>query len=195
MNMADELNFHTNVSAQEIDDVVSQFRLFNRRLSQQQRQKLFGELPKITEADLVTSGHQDDVCPICFNTFLSTLAEEEVAHAMDSPAHSVDELGVTKLQNTCGHIFCRKDIIKWITEGHDSCPSCRQPLVTDEARREGGVFPQPAENWLRPWLADPYMVVRDSGLPAQLPTLLVDSFNGPGSVVENNQYQFTGMYS
>ncbi|KAF8558929.1 hypothetical protein OG21DRAFT_1503887 [Imleria badia] len=52
----------------------------------------------------------DDVCPICFNTFLATLAEEEVARAMDSPAHPVDELGVTKLQNTCGHIFCRKEL-------------------------------------------------------------------------------------
>lgn len=52
----------------------------------------------------------DDVCPICFNTFLATLAEEEVGHAMDSPAHPVDELGVTKLQNTCGHIFCRKEL-------------------------------------------------------------------------------------
>lgn len=52
----------------------------------------------------------DDVCPICFNTFLATLAEEEIAHAMDSPAHPVDELGVTKLRNTCGHIFCRKEL-------------------------------------------------------------------------------------
>lgn len=29
---------------------------------------------------------------------------------MDSPAHPVDELGVTRLQNTCGHIFCRKEL-------------------------------------------------------------------------------------
>lgn len=76
--MADEHiehNFETNVSAQEIDEVISQFRLFNRRLSQRsvilalhfhwstltllrQRQKLFGELPKMTEADLVASGRQ-----------------------------------------------------------------------------------------------------------------------------------------
>lgn len=56
---------------------------------------------------------------------------------MDSAAHPVEELGVTKLQNTCGHIFCRKEcvwsgfsflrnmlmyvctlsIMKWITDG------------------------------------------------------------------------------
>jgi uncharacterized protein YbaR (Trm112 family) len=190
-----ELNLNTIVSAQEIDEVVSQFRLFNRRLSQQQRQKLFSELPKMTEADLVASGHQDDVCPICFNTFLAILAEEEIAHAMDSPAHPVDEQGVTKLHNTCGHIFCRKDIMKWITEGHDSCPSCRRPLITDEERRERGVFPQSEENWLRPWLVDSHMVTRDSGLPAQLPTVSIDSFHGLGSVAENDRYQFAGMYS
>lgn len=52
----------------------------------------------------------DDICPICFNSFLATLAEEEVAQVMDSPAHPVDELGVTKLRKTCGHMFCRKEL-------------------------------------------------------------------------------------
>ncbi|KAN0097397.1 hypothetical protein V8E55_001843 [Tylopilus felleus] len=195
MNMADEhveFNFNADISAQEIDEVVSQFRLFNRRLSPQQRQKLFGELPKMTETDLVTSGRQDDVCPICFNTFLATLAEEEVARAMDSAAHPVEELGVTKLQNTCGHIFCRKDIMKWITDGHDSCPSCRRPLITEEERRAGA---SGGESWLRPWLADPHMVARDPGLPAQLPTVAINSLRGFGGVAETNRHQFTGMYS
>lgn len=82
MNMADEhveFNFNADISAQEIDEVVSQFRLFNRRLSPQsvtsprflwtaltsprQRQKLFGELPKMTETDLVTSGRQGELLP------------------------------------------------------------------------------------------------------------------------------------
>jgi len=52
----------------------------------------------------------DAVCPICYNTFLSILAEEETARAMDSPAHPVEELGVTKLERTCGHLFCRKEL-------------------------------------------------------------------------------------
>lgn len=29
---------------------------------------------------------------------------------MDSPAHPVEELGVTRLVRTCGHIFCRKEL-------------------------------------------------------------------------------------
>ncbi|KAI9574620.1 hypothetical protein HD554DRAFT_2166089 [Boletus coccyginus] len=207
--MADEYidpNLNTIVSAQEIDEVVSQFRLFNRRLSHQQRQKLFNELPRVTEADLVASGHQDDVCPICFNAFLATLAEEEVAHAMDSPAHPVDELGVTKLQNTCGHIFCRKELRMkglvifthfrtglYLNWQHDSCPSCRRPLVTDEERREGGVSPQPGR--LPPWLVDSHIVARDAGIPTQLPTLSIDPFHELRGVVENSRYQLAGMYS
>lgn len=77
--MADEdieLDADTILSAQEIDDVVSQFRLFNRRLSQQsvtlpryclpltsprQMHKFVTELPKVTEADLVASGHQGEL--------------------------------------------------------------------------------------------------------------------------------------
>lgn len=52
----------------------------------------------------------DAVCPICYNTFLAILAEEETAKAMDSPAHPIEELGVTKLARTCGHLFCRKEL-------------------------------------------------------------------------------------
>ena len=29
---------------------------------------------------------------------------------MDSPAHPIEELGVTRLVRTCGHIFCRKEL-------------------------------------------------------------------------------------
>jgi hypothetical protein len=91
-------------------------------------QRLFSELPRVTEADLTISDRHgkaplpgarplvtegrciDGVCPICFNSLLAILAEEETAHAMDSPAHAIEELGVTKLQKTCGHIFCRKEL-------------------------------------------------------------------------------------
>ncbi|KDR74463.1 hypothetical protein GALMADRAFT_250427 [Galerina marginata CBS 339.88] len=54
-----------------------------------------------------------------------------MALVMDTPAHPVEELGVTKLDKTwqCGHMFCRRDISKWIGSGHDSCPMCRRPLL------------------------------------------------------------------
>ena len=43
------------------------------------------------------------------NTFRASLAEEEMAQAMDSPAQPAEGLGVTRLTDTCGHIFCRKE--------------------------------------------------------------------------------------
>ena len=44
------------------------------------------------------------------NTFLASLAEEEMARAMDSPAQPAEDLGVTRLIDTCGHAFCRKEL-------------------------------------------------------------------------------------
>lgn len=41
--------------------------------------------------------------------YLTLLTEEEMALALDTPAHPVEELGVTRLVDTCGHIFCRKE--------------------------------------------------------------------------------------
>ena len=52
---------------------------------------------------------QDSSCSICMNTFRASLAEEEMARAMDSPAQPAEGLGVTRLTDTCGHIFCRKE--------------------------------------------------------------------------------------
>ncbi|KAI0754951.1 hypothetical protein C8Q80DRAFT_1117491 [Daedaleopsis nitida] len=67
-------------------------------------------LPKLIESDLATLGQSDSTCPICLTSLLAILAEEEMAIAMDSPAHPIEELGVTRLVNTCGHIFCRKEL-------------------------------------------------------------------------------------
>ena len=44
------------------------------------------------------------------NTFLASLADEEYALVMDSPAHPIEDLGVTRLSKTCGHAFCRKEL-------------------------------------------------------------------------------------
>jgi len=49
-------------------------------------------------------------CIICYNSYASLLAEEETAHALDSPAHPVEDLGLTRLDAEwqCKHTFCRK---------------------------------------------------------------------------------------
>jgi len=54
---------------------------------------------------------------------------------MDSPAHPIEELGIAKLAQSwqCGHIFCRRDITKWITSGHDSCPLCRRQFLQQQS--------------------------------------------------------------
>ncbi|KAL0949931.1 hypothetical protein HGRIS_009957 [Hohenbuehelia grisea] len=96
-----------------------------------QTKELLDELPRLTEDQVNQLGHKESVCPICFTSLLAILSEEEMAIAMDSPAHPIEELGVTRLaaEWQCGHIFCRRDISKWIVEGHDSCPTCRRPLL------------------------------------------------------------------
>ncbi|KAI0372132.1 hypothetical protein BV20DRAFT_964221 [Pilatotrama ljubarskyi] len=95
-------------------------------------------LPKLTESDLETLGESDSTCPICLTSLLAVLAEEEMALAMDTPAHPVEELGVTRLVDTCGHIFCRKDIRGWLYQGNTTCPTCRRPFIApapgDDAR-------------------------------------------------------------
>ena len=48
---------------------------------------------------------------------------------MDSPAHPIEELGVTRLAQTCGHIFCRKELSVFLAPrlvpGSHSRPSAR----------------------------------------------------------------------
>ncbi|CCM03534.1 uncharacterized protein FIBRA_05668 [Fibroporia radiculosa] len=61
-------------------------------------------LPKLTETDLEALGQT---------------AEEETALAMDSPAHPLEELGVTRLSQTCGHVFCRKDSTGQLDDAFD----------------------------------------------------------------------------
>ncbi|KAL4075889.1 hypothetical protein J3A83DRAFT_4370112 [Scleroderma citrinum] len=190
------------LAADEIDDLVSQFRLrtSNRRLSHQQMQILFDGLPAITEADLTEDHKLDAVCPICYNTLVAILAEEETAKAMDSPTHPIEEMGVTKLQKTCGHLFCRKDIMKWISEGHDSCPSCRRPLLTDAERRENEPRP-PAGDRFRPWRG--LELATRSRLPNRPLNFSAALGVGPDGIGsqdrsnegQNERYEFSGMYS
>jgi hypothetical protein len=84
--------------------------LFFYSLFSSQIESIVENLPRLTEADLERLGHKDASCSICLNTFLACLAEEEIAYAMDSPAQPVEDRGVTRLAETCGHVFCRKEL-------------------------------------------------------------------------------------
>jgi hypothetical protein len=35
-----------------------------------------------------------------------------MGYATDSPAHAAGELGVTRLAQSCGHVFCRKECVR-----------------------------------------------------------------------------------
>ncbi|KAI9452079.1 hypothetical protein F5148DRAFT_526478 [Russula earlei] len=64
------------------------------RLTADQIEAVIEGLPRLTEADLERFGHHDSSCPICLNTFLASLAEEEMAYVMDSPAQPLETCGV-----------------------------------------------------------------------------------------------------
>jgi len=86
-------------------------------------------LPRLTETDV----DLDAVCPICLVTLGAHLAEEDMASVMASPAQDTADLGVTRLQETCHHVFCRKDITVWIRQGQNvGCPTCRAPLLSQD---------------------------------------------------------------
>ncbi|KAF8484742.1 hypothetical protein DFH94DRAFT_246162 [Russula ochroleuca] len=52
-----------------------------------------------------------------------------MAYVMDSPAQPVEDLGVTRLADTCEHVFCRKDLLAWIRDKNATCPLCRARLI------------------------------------------------------------------
>ncbi|KAK7061689.1 RING-type domain-containing protein [Favolaschia claudopus] len=117
--------------SQIVSDAIARGENPGAHLSPEQSRSLTDRLPRLTEDQVRDLGHHDSLCPICFTPFAAILAEEETALAMDSPAYPADELGVTKLAETwqCGHLFCRRDISKWIRGGHGSCPMCRRTLA------------------------------------------------------------------
>lgn len=163
-------------------------------------QELITSLPKISETELKDLGHSESVCPICFNTFLAILAEEEMALVMDSPAHPVEELGVTRLHETCGHMFCRRDITKWIRDGRESCPTCRRAFLTtgagDSDRRETEETSLPDD--FTEWIVESSMVARESNGAGLLPILGVPSMamgGHPSAQQRESRDEFSGMYS
>ncbi|KAJ6515927.1 hypothetical protein C8R45DRAFT_810198, partial [Mycena sanguinolenta] len=148
----------------------------------------------------------DSLCPICFTPFAAILAEEETSLAVDDFAVD-DELGVTKLAAPwqCGHVFCRRDISKWIRGGHGSCPMCRRALLESTASSS-----DPAT------LAEPATNPQDSELITQIRTYMEEllsngavayvdhegDFRGFGDPIyvpeggyDDDRSEFSGMYS
>jgi len=105
------------------------------QLSSAQIKTALGDLQRVDEKSIVELGDSDSLCPICLTPYNVILSEEELALAMDSPAHPIEELGVAKLAQSwqCGHLFCRRDITKWITSGNDSCPMCRRQFLQQQS--------------------------------------------------------------
>jgi len=101
------------------------------------RQGIIEGLPTLNENDLANLNEKDSNCPICYNTFLAILAEEEMASVMDSPAAPSWMLGVTRLADTCGHVFCRKDISEWLRD-NNNCPTCRRVVIAEPTNEEDG---------------------------------------------------------
>ncbi|KAJ7276362.1 hypothetical protein B0H12DRAFT_1065967 [Mycena haematopus] len=124
--------------------------------------------------------------------------------------HPDDELGVTKLAATwqCGHVFCRRDISKWIRDGHGSCPMCRSTLVRPStptsdaasapAAQEPATNPQDAEllTQIRTYMEE----LHSNGSVAYVD--LDGHFRGFGDPLyvpqggyDDDRSEFSGMYS
>ncbi|KAL1739043.1 hypothetical protein HDZ31DRAFT_50028 [Schizophyllum fasciatum] len=199
--------------------VANVMRSASNELSPQQVDDVLAGLPRLTEQEVKRFGHKDAVCPICYNTLLAVLAEEEMATAMESPAHPIEELGVTRLAADwqCGHVFCRRDISKWIRDGHDSCPACRAKLVQrSEARTDpdlSGIPPPPGEAGQGPPLgqgpgspihiqvspldfssSDIFTAFLGSGIGANF-DLLSPPPGAPRAADDDDRHEFSGMYS
>ncbi|KAF9483924.1 hypothetical protein BDN70DRAFT_873036 [Pholiota conissans] len=218
--MADntEPRMHT-LTFESPDELIEDLRMLTERLrsvvragqlSREQIIILLDGLPRIDEKKLSELGEKDNFCPICFVPFLTILTEEEMASAMDSPAHPVEESGITKLSHSwqCGHMFCRKDISKWILSGHASCPMCRRDLAENESSEQQATEQQIAD-------ADRDMEEFESAtniIRRQIASLrpLLNSIDGPAfddlmgphlaRALETNangedRHDFSGMYS
>jgi len=124
--------------------------------------ELLADLRSLDDADLAALGKQTESCPVCRVPFAAIVAEEEHAQALNTPAHPSESLGVTKLSKPwqCGHIFCRKDITKWIRDGNDSCPLCRKSLLDSSVQaHQSNSSPSDRE--------DPLEILRRFGIPLE----------------------------
>jgi len=134
----DELQRFQNVVTESLMRFLSQDAPERSEAQQEMTNALLMQLPAVSEKELEQAGHKDSICSICMQSFLAILAEEETASAMESPALFTGELGVTKLNQPwqCGHLFCRRDITKWLKTGKLTCPMCRKSLVEPGSQAE-----------------------------------------------------------
>jgi len=164
------------------------------RLRPEQIDRVTESLQSMSEADIAAD--RDALCPICLNTLLSIFAEEETARALDSPAHPIEECGVVKLHETCGHIFCRKDMLNWLRNGNGSCPTCRRPFL-DELRNDEGpdqAPPQPDISGFEQHIRSLLSAREPAGVPSgfMLPPWLSNNTSRPE---EDDRNPYAGMYS
>jgi len=147
--------------------------------------------------------HRDSRCPICQETFLSCIALEEMADVMETPAMSLYDHGVTKLPQ-CGHIFCRKDLSKWIISAKkDTCPTCRTPIALSESQSNSSTTPSNSAGHPFPVVSDGFIEI--PGLGRQTEADLIAQFtahlNGESGNLGDSPYQhddrseYAGMYS
>ncbi|KAF9569069.1 hypothetical protein CPC08DRAFT_702183 [Agrocybe pediades] len=180
------------------------------RLSSSQIQKLISDLPRLEEKKVIELGERDNFCPICFTPYLTILTEEEMALALDSPAHPPEELGVTKLSQPwqCGHMFCRRDISKWIYGGHDSCPMCRRLLIegqageepTEEDRQEEAEYARTYSTFARQMLEMQRRLVEESisfpqGMFAEFAARAGDGSVDTNTYSRDDRSEYSSMYS
>jgi len=173
------------------------------RLTHAETRDLLESLPRLTRHDLVQHKQEDSLCPICLNLFKVILEEEQIATAMDSPAYPIEDLGVTMLSQTwqCGHIFCRRDISKWIQEAHDSCPLCRRLLVQRSSESNTGAEPinipdlEISVTQLEGRIFQHLDILRThvQGMQISLSSLDTHPPTGNDDIVDRNE--FSGMYS
>ncbi|KAJ3876620.1 hypothetical protein F5051DRAFT_29229 [Lentinula edodes] len=144
-------NCHTSKVLSESQVKFYRVVLYQHRVLTREMDKIISKLPRLDEKQIIALGHEDSVCPICFLPLTTLLAEEKTGLAMDSPAYPIEELGIIRLAEPyqCNHIFCRRDISRWVKEGHDSCPTCRRPLlerIGDADASANSTSASPAEN-------------------------------------------------
>jgi len=92
---------------------------------------LVESLPVLASEDILDI---EDSCPICLMSFSSLVSDANIGE------------GVTKLV-ACNHIFCRKDLTRWILSLHGNCPTCRHkfldvqlPSESDDESSDGGEY-------------------------------------------------------
>ncbi|KAH9948349.1 hypothetical protein B0H21DRAFT_733867 [Amylocystis lapponica] len=97
-------------------------------------------LPKLTRDQVPL----EEACPICLVPFAEILQAVDDAAA---PSQFLIPNCVTRLDR-CGHMFCRDDMVQWISNWRGTCPACRDvfldiypPSESDNESSDGDYVP------------------------------------------------------